>query len=108
MSEKEFGVQAEASVELSVGRVIVWLVLMVAIFAGGTFLSQAVQPQVASDIALGQLEQSDGAAAAQRTTSALLVWSGPAMFVSMIGLTLLMFWQQVKGCCSFCKKEFKV
>lgn len=91
---------------MSTGRVMVWLVLMAAIFAGGTFLSQAVQPQVVSDIALGQLEQSDGAAALHRTTSALLVWSGPAMVLSMIGVSLLMFWQQVKGFGSFCKKEF--
>ena len=79
------------------GKFVLWICLMLAIFGGTMLLSQGLQPDVASDLALQQLEMSDEAAIKVRTVNAFLAWRGVVLCVSMVTITFCMFWRDVKG-----------
>ncbi len=70
-------------------KLIICMSLVFCVSIAGTFIEQVVQPQVASDIALGQLEMSDRGAAVHRATHSLLAWRGivqGAIVLGIIGL----------------------
>jgi len=73
-------------------RLLAILVLAAACFVAGQMWTLWAQPEVMTDLALGQMERSDEAAQAMRTASQAQHWPFlTAMFVAAVGALVILF-----------------
>ena len=71
-------------------KVVVWLLLIGLLFGANLIFNNAVQPDLASDVALRQLERSDQAAVETRVLNhAFAVRVGLSLLVGVVGTALI-------------------